>query len=67
MNMIVFFIVILTLLFYWWLGTWFPYWLSQSLNILSKKKPLIDAEEESHVPKMLVKIRIKLEKLMGMP
>lgn len=66
MNMIVFLIVVFTLLFYWWLGTWYPYWFSQLLNILSKKKPLIDDEEELHVPKVLVKMRIKFEKLMGM-
>ena len=63
MNMIVFLIVVFTLLFYRWLGTWFPYWFSQILTILSNKKPVIDAKDEACVPRALVKLRKKLEKL----
>lgn len=57
------FLVVAYLIFGWSL-LWVPYYIPQILDILSKRKPKYDAKDESYVPKVLIKLRKKLEKLI---
>ncbi len=62
--MVVFVLTILALLVFSWLNTWWPYLCYQILEIISGKQPIFHLKDEAYVPRVLIELRKKLEKLI---
>lgn len=59
---LVFLLILIAYLIFGWSLLWVPYYIPQILDIISGKKPRYDPKDESYVPRVLVKLRMKLEK-----